>query len=367
MSIEAPQPTKPRRRWLRWLSIAAGVVVVLGTFLVVLPSFVDYSAVWAQLTSLSLAWVVVLTFVTILNVATYGINWMVVVPGLRYRQSLELAMASTAVTNLVPAGGAVGMGTSVAMLKGWGFTGETVTRGMVLTGVWNQLVNVGYPVVAVALLFLVEGERSRPLETASLIGLLVFAGIVVVFVMIMSSSSLAVRIGGLWDRVATRVLGWFRRGPVEGTGPRLSAFRIGSVDLLRRRWLALTLAEIGGAFTVFLTLLACLRATGVTSTQVSVVEVLAAWSLVRLLTAIPITPGGLGFVEVGLTAALVGFGGDNASVVAGVLLYRVLTFVPPVALGAIASFTWRLHHPNVAIEPEPAPTFGRLEEQGPKL
>ena len=41
------------------------------------------------------------------------------------------------------------------------------------------------------------------------------------------------------------------------------------------------------------------------------VEALAAWSLIRLLTAIPITPGGLGIVEVGLSAALVGFGGPQ--------------------------------------------------------
>ena len=67
----------------------------------------------------------------------------------------------------------------------------------------------------------------------------------------------------------------------------------------------------------------------------------AAWSLVRLLGSLPITPGGLGVVEVGLTGALVGFGGDNAEVVAAVLLYRFLTIVPTVVLGLLAGATWR--------------------------
>ena len=57
----------------------------------------------------------------------------------------------------------------------------------------------------------------------------------------------------------------------------------------------------------------------------------------RLLTAIPITPGGLGIVELGLTGTLVGFGGARDEVVAAVLLYRALTFLPPLPLGLLAA------------------------------
>ena len=80
----------------------------------------------------------------------------------------------------------------------------------------------------------------------------------------------------------------------------------------------------------------------------SVIEAFAAWSLVRLLGSIPITPGGLGIVEVGLTTALVGFGGNNAEVVAAVLVYRFLTIVPTLVLGLLAGATWRRHQPAVS-------------------
>ena len=62
-------------------------------------------------------------------------------------------------------------------------------------------------------------------------------------------------------------------------------------------------------------------------------EAFAAWSLARILGSIPITPGGIGVVELSLTATLIGFGGNNAGVVAAVLVYRFLTMVPTLVLG----------------------------------
>jgi uncharacterized protein (TIRG00374 family) len=94
---------------------------------------------------------------------------------------------------------------------------------------------------------------------------------------------------------------------------------------------------------VFGVLLVALRATGVGSDEVSWVEALAAWGLVRLLTAVPLTPGGVGIVELGLSGALVGFGAHNAEAVAAVLLYRALTVLPTLLLGAVLGLTWRRH------------------------
>jgi uncharacterized membrane protein YbhN (UPF0104 family) len=61
--------------------------------------------------------------------------------------------------------------------------------------------------------------------------------------------------------------------------------------------------------------------------------------------SIPITPGGVGIIELGLSGALVGFGGNDAGVVAAVLVYRFLTVVPTLALGLLAAFTFRRHEP----------------------
>ncbi len=119
-----------------------------------------------------------------------------------------------------------------------------------------------------------------------------------------------------------------------------------TVQLLGRRWHVLTLATLAGQLTVFLVMLASLRVCGVSAADVTFIEAFAAWSLARLVGSLPITPGGLGVVEVGLTGVLVGFGGHNADVVAAVLIYRFLTIVPTLLLGLLAGATWRRHNPG---------------------
>ena len=83
----------------------------------------------------------------------------------------------------------------------------------------------------------------------------------------------------------------------------------------------------------------------------SVEEAFAAWSLARLLGSIPITPGGIGVVELSLTAALIAFGGNNAGVLAAVLVFRFLTIVPTLILGTVSAALWRRVVRN-APEPE---------------
>jgi uncharacterized protein (TIRG00374 family) len=90
-------------------------------------------------------------------------------------------------------------------------------------------------------------------------------------------------------------------------------------------------------------LLVALRHVGVSEDEVSWMKVLEAFAFVRLLSAIPITPGGLGVVELGLTAAI-GAGltetGKN-QVAAAVLLFRALTWFAPIPLGVISWLFWR--------------------------
>ena len=152
-------------------------------------------------------------------------------------------------------------------------------------------------------------------------------------------------------RLANRALRLVRRGPVTWSGDSIVRFRNAAVKVVARRWRQLTLATIAGQLSVFVILLVSLRAVGVPASEVSLVEAFAAWSLVRLLGAFPITPGGIGIVEVGLTGALVAFGGQNARVVAAVLVYRVLSTVPTLVIGLIAGATWRHIDPSPA---EPA-------------
>jgi uncharacterized protein (TIRG00374 family) len=235
------------------------------------------------------------------------------------------------------------MAASYAMLRAWKFEREPIALAVTITGIWNQFAMLGFPIVALALLTL-QHERNSLLETVAVIGLVVFVAAVAAFAVGLSTPKLAFKVGELARRISNFGLRLIRRGPVKWTADFFVNFRDDAIHLLRHRWHWLTLATLAGQLTVFLVMLVSLRVTGVSSHDVSLIEAFAAWSIVRLLGSLPVTPGGLGIVEVGLTGALVGFGGANAEVVAAVLVYRVMTIVPTLLLGLLAGATWR-HHP----------------------
>ena len=326
----------------------------MGTYVFVLPQFANYSEVWAQVKTLSWEWVAVLLGAVVLNLATFAPPWMAALPGLGYWSAETVTQASTASTYLAPGGPAVGIGISAAMLLAWGFHAEEVALAVTLTGIWNQLAILGFPTLALVLLTLTGGDRAA-LQSVAAIGLVIFVAVAGGFALALSSRGMARRVGDLAARIVSWGLRLVRRGPVGWSGESLAHFRGQAIGLLRRRWFVLTLATLVGQLSVFLVLLACLRALGVGASEVSVIEAFAGWSLARVLGSIPITPGGLGLVELGLTTVLVGFGGNNAGVVAAVLVYRFLTIVPTLVLGAAAAATWRRRRPAHSPEPEGLP------------
>jgi uncharacterized protein (TIRG00374 family) len=152
---------------------------------------------------------------------------------------------------------------------------------------------------------------------------------------------LARRVASAVEGGVSRIRRLVRRGPVTGWAERASAFRTETIDLLGRRWLALTASTVVSHLSLFAVLMVALRHVGVSAAEVSTAEVLGAFAFVRLISALPVTPGGLGVVELGLTAALVVAGGNEESVVAGVLVYRALTYLFPIPLGALTYLWWR--------------------------
>lgn len=311
-------------------------------FVFLLPKIADYADVWDVVTGLSGPEIAALVVATVINVATYGPPWMAALPGLNYRQSMVLTQTSTALSVAVPGGDAVGIGASYAMLRGWNFDRQAVAVAVVVTSVWNQIVNVVLPVLALSLLLL-SGGSSPLLLTAGLIGIGAIVLLAVALVLVLRGEPQARAAGERAERAANRVLRVVRRPARAGWGDAVVRFRRETIALLAKRWAVITIAAFAGHLAVFGVLLVSLRATGVGANEVTWVEALAAWGLVRLLTAIPATPGGVGIVELGLSTALVGFGAGNAEAVAAVLLYRVLTVVPTLVLGGVLGLTWRRH------------------------
>jgi putative heme transporter len=336
----------PRRHLVRKLVLGAlSLGIVVATFAYFLPTIANYGEVWHVVKQLSWPQVAALLAATALNLVTFAPPWMIALPRLSFVRAMQLTQASTALSIVLPAGAAVGAAGAVGILRHWGFAARDTARAVTLTSLWNQFLNLTFPIVAVFMLT-IAGEQSAALATAAFIGVAVLGIVVGGFVLVLVSRRLAQEVGDVVARFANWVLGRVRRGPVSWGGSSFERFRDDAGEFLERRWLVLTLASLAGSLTVFGVLVVSLRVFDVPSSQVSLVEAFAAWSLVRIIGSIPITPGGIGVIELGLTGALLGFGGNNAGVVAAVLVFRFLTVVPTLLLGLLSAFTLRRRQPS---------------------
>jgi uncharacterized protein (TIRG00374 family) len=329
------------------------VVLVVGVFVFVLPRVADYGDVLDAIKGLSTLGTAALVIAAILNLATFAPPWMAAFPGLSFLHATVLSQSSTAASSVLPGGDAVGIAISFSMLRRWGFTVEQVAVGSAATTVWNAFANVVFAVSAVAFLA-IDGESHPLLTTTAVIGTAAVAVAIALFAVALYDDDNARLVGRIAERLWNRIARLLRRKQVADWDERLVGFRREAVGLLRRRWAALTLSTLAGHLTVFLVLLVALRAVGVPSADVSFAEAFASWSLIRIITTIPLTPGGIGVVELGLTGALVSFGGERTPVVAAVLLARVLTYVPPIAIGGVCLLIWR-RLGVLRTEPEPQP------------
>ena len=299
------------------LQVVVGAVVVGAIFFYFLPRIVDFAEVWATIRAMTWLELTTLLLLAVWNQVTYVLVEMSGRPGLGYRQAVKITQTSTAVNNTLPGGPALGAGLQGAMYRSYGFAPADIAISLTLTGTWNTFAKLAMPIVALALLALLAFATALRSEkgaqtVASRLQALVFS--------------------------AGRLVG---RGPRGDWGAAAAAFRGRVVELLGRQWLQLTSATIVSHVSLYLVLLLALRHVGVPNDSVSWQEALAAFAFVRLLSAIPITPGGLGVVELGLTAALVAAGGQEALLLAAILVYRVLTFVLPLPVGAVSYLFWR--------------------------
>jgi uncharacterized membrane protein YbhN (UPF0104 family) len=339
-----------RKRIVRVVQVLVSIVVVVGIFALVLPKIADYRDVWHTITSLTVLELTTLVLATVFNLATYWWQMVAAMPGLTTAQAAVNNQSSTTIANILPGGGAIAVGLAVAMFRSWGFTGSEITLELTLTGIWNSFLKLGLPVIALAAVA-ITGQASSTLILPAAVGLAVLAGCVVLFALALWRKEFARRIGGSLGRMWSRIRRLFRKPEVTTWADGAVRFRRETVVLLRRRWLPLTLTTIASHLALYFVLLLALRHVGVSEREVSWAQALAVFSFGRLVTAIPLTPGGLGLVELTYISGLVLAGRNHvtdvspavfhAQVAAAVLVFRTLTYGIQIPLGGFTYMIWR--------------------------
>ncbi len=337
---KAKDRQSPIRQRIAGAALALLVVAVIYGF--VLPSIASYGDVWDTLGEMSRLETTSLVVLAGFNLWTYLPLLTSVLPGLRQRQAFIVNNSSTAVSNTMPGGGALGVAVTYTMYRSWGFSNQAIGLSVVASGIWNNFVKLGLPIVALALLA-IAGEAEASLVAASLVGVLILAGAIIVFGLILRSEHLAQRLGERAARIVAPVLRFGHRAAPAGWGPKAAEFRASVIQLVAGRWLRITTATVVSHITLFFVLLVAVRNVGISDAQVGWAAVLAAFAFGRLISAIPVTPGGLGVIELGYVAALsVGVGSAvETRIVAAVLLFRAVTFIPPIVIGGFTYLFWK--------------------------
>lgn len=245
-------------------------------------------------------------------------------------------LAGNAASHVFPGGNAIGAGLQVRMMSTAGFA---LTRAVTALG-------------AVSVIGLVSGFVVLPLFVlaASAIGTDVdsrlvpplwigVGGLTVIFAAVI----VAARRDRPWHTAATAIA-WVRRTlrrPADAVEleARLLRERDQVFDVIRGRVGRVVVVELGRDLGDFVALYLALRAVGA---DVNPAAALAAFIVSNLAGMIPITPGGLGFVEAGLTGVLTLTGTTAAEANVAVAAYRVgATWIP--CLASIVAFAWFRH------------------------
>jgi putative heme transporter len=359
MVEQAPPAAKHRSRTRLVVQVVVSLVLVVVIFYFLIKK-IDLPRAWAAVTSMTWLELTTLGLLAVWNLCTYAFVWMSVAPGLGFWRAMVMTQATTAVANTVPGGSAIGIGMTYGMLGSWGYSRSRTTTAVLVSGVWNSFIKLGMPVLALALVLL-QGGAGGGRVTAALLGIAGLVGAIVVFALMLRSEEQARRFGLLAGRVTSRLLRLVRRPPVAGWELATVKFRTRTLGLVEHRWVPITVTSLVSHLSLYLVLLVALRDVGVSDAEVGWAEVLAVFAFARLATAIPITPGGAGLVEVVMIAGLVAAGGDKAEVAAAVLIYRALTWALPILVGIVCYLWWR----RSSIRPEPV-TAGGPHVGGPR-
>ena len=333
------------------LRIAVSAVVAAATFGFALPRLASYRSVWAVVEAMTWVQALLVAAAAAGSLASCWIAICAVLPSIRLRQAAVVNLGSTAVANTLPAGGALAMGVSWAMLSSWGVSAADYVLYTLVSGIWNVVARLSLPVVAL-LVLATAGRPGAGLVAGAAVGLALLAATVGGFGLLLRSQSVALRADRWLQRALAIACRLARRPPPSGVAGSLTGFRDRAAALVAARGWRITAATAASQLLLWLSLLTCLRGTGLSQDQVSWQLSLGAFAFVRLATVLPVTPGGLGITELGLVGILAA-GADHrvsVQVIAAVLLYRTLTYLLPIPLGIAAGLAWR--HAPALITPE---------------
>ena len=301
----------------------------------VLPSLLAVFGSWRSLSHLDWPFAVV---VLACEVVSYVWLWQLDRIALHTKGWFPVATAQLSgnlAGRILPGGGATAAALSASMLHDAGVeTGDAVAAFGASTAL-QLATTAALPVLALPAI-LGGATVNHSLAAAAYLGAALFALLLVAGAVLMKTDRPLELAGNAIEWLLNATIR--RKNRVSGVARQLLDARDFIRGTLGARWKGAVLAAAGNTVFDYLALLAALRAVGA-EPQPSLV--LLAYVAAEVLALLPLTPGGLGFVEAGLVGTLTLAGVSGHDALAATLLYRIASYWLPLPAGAVAYVLFR--------------------------
>lgn len=290
------------------------------------PDLRQISAVWfvlmvvAEGASYVCAW-------ELMRIALSGLDWFV---------AGTAQLTSNAVAKIVPGGAAIGAGVGFRMMSTAGVDRGSAGAALAVNSIISNGVLLCLPLVALVV-SIVSAPIPKGMTHVAWGGALLFVLLFgAVFSLVRFERPIDV-VARAIQRSSAWVLGRLHRtgGP---TAEGIVRQRDEMVASLGARWKEALAAAVGNWLFDYFALVFALMAVGV---RPRLSLVLLAYAVAAVLSMIPITPGGVGFVEAGLVTMLTLAGIPGESALLATLAYRVVSYWLPLPAGLVAHALFR--------------------------
>ncbi|HEY2813322.1 MAG TPA: lysylphosphatidylglycerol synthase transmembrane domain-containing protein [Acidimicrobiales bacterium] len=322
-----------------WRRLLLPVVTVIGLILVA-PVLIDVYSSVGDITNLGVGWQLAMIAATVAQLTAFWELHRIVMRTDRWFDVAVPHLVGNAASHLAPGGGPVGAGIQTRMMTTAGFSVARVVTALGAITIVSSVANFVVLPLFVLAASVVGSDVDAHLVAAMWFGALLLAVALVLAVVVILRD-------GPWRRLS-HVLSWaYGRMRRETNALDLERRLIGERDLIRRalreRAAVASIAVVASALGDFAVLYFALRAVGA---HVSLGAALAAFIVSNVAGLIPITPGGLGFVEAGMAGVLTLAGATSAQADLAVVAYRLVATWLPCAAGAVSLFWFQRRHRN---------------------
>jgi uncharacterized protein (TIRG00374 family) len=335
----------------RWGGRAVALTVTGVGLYIVAPSLLTLFGAWPRLRDVQPWWFVVLVALEACSMAAL---WWLTRLALTPEAHLDAdsvdarggpvgwgtvataQLAGNAASKVVPGGPATGGVVQARLLIQAGQPPGAVASALTAVGLLTTGVLLLLPVLTVPAL-IIGPPPDRQLQLGLLVSLILAVLIVGLGVTALTWNGVLERVG----RAVGYVVHVVRRAvSPQSVATSLVAQRDRVATAFEGHWWRAVFASAANRMFDYAALVAALVAFGARARPS---EVLLAYVVAQALALIPITPGGLGFVESGLTALLVLIGVSADTALIATLLYRLVSFWLPIPVGASAWAGWHIH------------------------